>query len=107
MSWSSNQYCRKSLPERSARFPAEMNVESPAPRRCRPDSTAIPIAPDWVNRPMRPAAGDSGAREAFSRTGSAVLMTPKAFGPMIRIPYERARRTSSRCRSRPSAPRSA
>lgn len=50
----------------------------------------MPIAPDWVKRPMRPGAGGSGASEAFSRTVSALLMRPKAFGPMIRIPYERA-----------------
>ncbi len=107
MPWSSYQYCRKSLPETSARLPAEMKADSPAPLRWRPDRTAIPMAPDWVKSPMRPALGDSGAREALRRTVSEVLMMPKAFGPMMRMPYERACRTSSRCRSRPSAPRSA
>ncbi len=67
----------------------------------------MPMAPDWVNRPMRPEAGRSGASEALSRTASELLMMPKAFGPMIRMPYERAWRTSSRWRSRPSAPHSA
>lgn len=67
----------------------------------------MPIAPDWVKSPIRPRAGDSGASEAFSRTASAVLMRPKAFGPMMRIPYERARRSSSRWRSSPSGPLSA
>ncbi len=34
-------------------------------------------------------------------------MTPKAFGPMMRIPYVRAWRTSARWRSRPAGPLSA
>lgn len=42
--------------------------------------------------------------EGVSRTSSAVLMTPKALGPMMPMPYERACRTTSRWRSRPSAP---
>ncbi|RPK49277.1 hypothetical protein EES40_07980 [Streptomyces sp. ADI93-02] len=83
---SSYQYCRKSLPETSARLPAEMKAESPALLRWRPARTAIPMAPDWVKSPMRPALGDSGAREALRRTWGAVLMMPKALGPMIRIP---------------------
>lgn len=46
----------------------------------------MPMAPDWANIPMRPGRGISGASEALSRTSSAVLMTPKALGPMIRMP---------------------
>ncbi len=107
MPGSSYQCWRKSLPETSARLPAEMKEESPAPRRCSPARRAIPIAPDWVKSPIRPAAGICGASEALSRTSSAVLMMPKALGPMIRMPYERACRTSRRCRSRPSGPLSA
>ncbi len=113
VSGSSNQYWRTSFPETSARLPDDTNVETPVtpvtppPRRCSRDSRAMPMAPDWANRPMRPGRGISGAREAFSRTSAAVLMTPKAFGPMMRMPYVRAWRTSSRWRSRPSGPLSA
>ncbi len=67
----------------------------------------MPIAPDCVNRPMRPAPGIWGASEAFSRTSGAVLIRPKAFGPMSRMPYERAWRSRARWRSRPSGPDSA
>lgn len=92
VSASSYQYCRTSLPETSARLPEETNVDrpvtpvTPPPRRCSRDSSATPMAPDWANRPMRPARGMSGASEAFSRTSGEVLMTPKEFGPMIRMP---------------------
>lgn len=48
------------------------------------------MAPDWVNRPMWPAPGICGAREAFSRTPGAVLIRPKALGPISRMPYDRA-----------------
>lgn len=107
VSASSYQYWRMSLPETSARLPDEMNVDRPAPRRCRPDRSAIPIAPDWVKRPIRPRCGGSGASEALSRVPGAVLMTPNAFGPISRIPYDRTCRSSSRWRSRPAAPLSA
>jgi hypothetical protein len=46
----------------------------------------MPMAPDWANIPILPGRGISGAREAFSRTPEVVLMTPKAFGPMMRMP---------------------
>ncbi|GAA3496752.1 hypothetical protein GCM10019016_038530 [Streptomyces prasinosporus] len=113
MSGSSYQYCRTSLPETSARLPDDTKVDTPVtpvtppPRRCRRDSRATPMAPDWANSPIRPGRGDSGASEAFSRTSGDVLMTPKAFGPMMRMPYVRACRTRARWRSRPSGPDSA
>ncbi len=113
VSGSSYQYCRTSLPETSARLPADTKVDTPVtpvtppPRRCSRDSSAMPMAPDCANRPMRPGRGISGAREALRRTSGEVLTIPKAFGPMIRMPYARACRTRARWRSRPSGPLSA
>ncbi len=113
VSGSSYQYWRTSLPETSARLPDETKVETPVwpvtppPRRCRRESRAMPMAPDWANRPIRPGRGISGAREALSRTSGEVLMIPNALGPMTRMPYERAWRTRARWRSRPSGPLSA
>nr|MCF0101150.1 hypothetical protein [Streptomyces sp. MH191] len=113
VSGSSYQYWSTSLPETSARLPAETNVETPVtpvtppPRRCSRESRAMPMAPDWANMPIRPGRGISGAREALRRTSGEVLTTPKALGPMMRMPYVRAWRTSARCRSRPSGPLSA
>ncbi|CAM5249141.1 hypothetical protein SVIOM342S_10098 [Streptomyces violaceorubidus] len=113
VSGSSYQYWRTSLPETSARLPEETKVDTPVtpvtppPRRCSRESRAMPMAPDWANRPIRPVRGISGAREALSRTCGEVLMIPKALGPMMRMPYVRACRTRARWRSRPSGPLSA
>ena len=69
VSGSSYQYCRKSLPETSARLPAEMKEDSPAPRRCSPDEqgdadrAGLGEQADAARRP-----GGSGASEALSRT---------------------------------------
>ncbi len=94
-----------SLPETSALLPAETKDDRPSPRRSSAESSEMPIAPDWVNSPMRPRTGaGAGVREALSPTSGAVLITPYAFGPISRIPYERTWRTSSRCRSSPAAP---
>ena len=51
---SSSQYCSRSLPETSARLPAETNVESPRPRRETFSRIAMPSAPDWQKNPARP-----------------------------------------------------
>ncbi len=74
---SSYQYWRMSLPETSARFPAETKDDRPSPRRSSAESRAIPIAPDCVNRPVRPRTGiGAGVSEALSSTSGAVLITP-------------------------------
>ncbi len=93
---SSSQYWRRSLPERSARLPAETNVEMPRPRFFAVASGAVPSAPDWLKSPSVPGSGRNGASEALSRTSGASLTIPNEFGPMSRIPY--AREVATTCR---------
>lgn len=83
---SSSQNWRASLPETSARFPAEMKVDSPAPEPSSSSRTAMAMAADWVKIPTRPGGGRYGAGLALSRMSSAVFRTPNAPGPISRIP---------------------
>ena len=98
------QYCSMSLPERSARLPAETNVENPRPRSVAAESNAMPRAPDWLKNPTRPWPGRSGASVALSRTCGSVFATPSAFGPTTRIPCARASSASRRRAPTPSVP---
>ena len=107
VSWSSIQYCMRSLPETSTRLPAEANTEMPRPRRAAEASTATPSAPLWAKRPSRPDPGMTEASVALSRTAGSLLMRPKLFGPTTRIPARRTRRRSFSCRRTPSSPASA
>ena len=104
---SSCQYWRRSLPETSARLPAETKLDSPRPRRSASASSATPNAPDWLKMPTRPGGGSAGARVALRRTVGSVLATPRQFGPTTRIPAACAARTSARWVAAPSAPASA
>ena len=104
---SSSQYCSRSLPETSARLPAETKVRSPSPRPATLRRMAIPNAPDWEKKPTRPGVGISGETAALSEIAGSVLMTPSPFGPTRRIPLPRARSSRRRCRSAPSGPASA
>ena len=62
------QNCSRSLPETSARLPAETNVDSPSPRLAASARIAMPSAPDWQKKPIRPGGGTTGASVAFIRT---------------------------------------
>ena len=101
------QYCSMSLPDRSARLPAETKVDSPRPRLRAAARIAMPSAPDCAKNPIRPRPGRSGARVALSRTSAAVLATPSALGPITRMPCARAAVTRRRSASTPSGPVSA
>ncbi len=81
-----SQYCSRSLPETSARLPAETKLDTPSPRRAASPSTATPSAPDWQKKPARPGSGATGASEAFSATAGSVLISPRQFGPTTRMP---------------------
>ena len=74
------------MPLTSARLPAETKVEMPMPRRTMLSSSAMPRAPDCEKKPSRPRSGISGESEAFIETSGSVLIMPKEFGPMTRIP---------------------
>ena len=104
---SSCQYWSRSLPDTSARLPAETKLDSPSPRRDASASSATPNAPDWLNTPTRPAAGSTGASVALRRTAGSVLATPRQFGPTTRMPARCAARTSARCAAAPAGPDSA
>ncbi len=104
---SSCQYCNRSLPETSARLPAETKLDRPSPRRSASASSATPNAPDWLKMPARPGTGRHGARVALRRTAGSVLATPRQFGPITRMPAAWAARTSARCAAAPSTPASA
>ena len=83
---SSSQYCRRSLPDTSARFPAEMKLDRPRPRFCTFSRIAEPRAPDWQKKPARPRGGRTRESEALIDTAGSVLMTPRQFGPINRSP---------------------
>ena len=104
---SSRQYCRASLPETSARLPAETKVDRPSPRRSAAASSAVPSAADWLKKPTRPGRGSSGASVALSRTPGSVLAMPRQFGPISRMPWLRTARSSAACASAPAGPASA
>ena len=87
--------CR-SLPLTSALLPADTNELTPIPRRLASSKMATPSAPDWAMNPTRPVGGSSRARVAFSRTEGWALATPMQLGPSSRMPWRRARSTSSR-----------
>jgi hypothetical protein len=83
---SSSQYCRRSLPETSARLPALTKVVRPRPRFCTFSRIAEPSAPDWQKNPARPRGGITEEREALRETSGSVLMMPSALGPISRRP---------------------
>ena len=70
-------------------------------------SRAMPRAPDCEKNPIRPRPGITGDIEALNDASTAVLMTPRQFGPMTRMPSARAWVTRSACRRCPSGPISA
>ncbi len=92
------------MPDTSARLPAETKVDRPRPRSAALARIAVPKAPDWQKKPVRPRAGSRGARVALSRTPGSVLSTPRAFGPTTRMPCDRASAASLRSALRPSGP---
>ena len=55
-----SQYCSRSLPDTSARLPAETNVDRPSPRWRAAARIAMPSAPDWQKNPTRPRPGSVG-----------------------------------------------
>ncbi len=86
----------------SAMSPSEMKCEKPVPRAFAQSRTAATIPPDWATNASLPAAGIRGAKLAFKP--ECGTMTPKQFGPMIRIRYRPAA-SSIACRSAwPAAP---
>ncbi len=95
------------MPEMSALFPMETNVDSPKPSSAACPMTAIPSAPLCERNPTRPVGGHVVANVPLSCTAGSVFTTPMQFGPISRIPDARHTSRSSRCNAAPSEPVSA
>jgi hypothetical protein len=96
VSASSSQYSSRSLPEMSALFPTDTNVEMPSPSRSTCSSTARPSAPDCDDIDTRPGRGNVVENVVFIRTSPALpFIRPMQFGPTSRMPCARARASSS------------
>ena len=77
-------------------------------RGARPRSmTAIPSAPLWDTKPIRPGRRRGRGEGRVQPTSGAVLRTPRQLGPTSRMPGGAADASSSRWRRAPSAPASA
>ncbi len=84
---SCSQYSSRSLPETSALFPSEANIDRPSPRSRIAASTASPSAPDCDEKAMFPGSGVVDEKVACRLMEGSVLMTPMQLGPTMRIPY--------------------
>src|SRR6185437_15093703 len=104
---SSSQNCIRSLPETSARLPADSTVDRPTSRRLSDACKDTPRAADWLKMPSPPRRGSSGAMDALSETAGSVLASPREAGPTSRMPFALAWRTSARWSARPWTPSSA
>ncbi len=67
----------------------------------------MPSPPDCDENPTRPRTGAKGANVAFIETSGLVLTIPMQLGPITRMPWRRARPTSSRSASACEPPTSA
>src|SRR5262249_24108158 len=83
---SSSQYCKRSLVETSALFPTLTKDDMPMWKRRAPARVARPRAPLCDDIATRPVGGNSAVNVALSRTFGSVLIKPKQFGPIMRIP---------------------
>ena len=106
MSASSSQYCNRSLPETSARLPAETNVENPIPRVTAYSRITSPSAAEWEKNPTLPRGARVGPRLALRRTSGLVFMKPRQLGPTSRTPCARTSSTRRCWRAIPSGPAS-
>ena len=99
------QNCSRSLPDTSARLPAETNVDRPSPRSAASARMAMPSAPDWQKKPDPARRRHAGASVAFIRTAGSVLTRPRQFGPSTRMPVRPGRATRRALRRRAVRPR--
>ena len=108
MPGSSCQYCSRSLPETSARLPAETKLDRPEPAPVglgeQRHAERAGLAEE-AHPARRPAA--AGASVAFRRTAGSVLAMPRQFGPTTPQPARVRGSISSRCAAAPAAPASA
>ncbi len=79
-----------------------MNLLKPIRSPIAQSRIAVPNAPDCDMKAMSPFSGMPAAKEALSFSG--VLIRPRQFGPMMRMPFSRATSTTLRSSSAPSRP---
>ena len=89
MAGSDSQYCSMSLPDTSARLPADTNVETPEPAARGLGQQRDAQRAGLGEEPGAAERRSTGASEAFSRTAGSVLTTPRQFGPTTRMPCAR------------------
>src|SRR3990170_587729 len=83
-------------------LPRDTNFEKPMLIDRAQSRIAVATAPDWENMPTSYWRGAVSAKVAFMPT--AVLMIPTELGPTSRMPWRRARLTSSSSAARPARP---
>ena len=104
---SSSQYSSRSLPDTSALFPSDANIERPRPSCVISARIASPSAPLCDENAMLPASGSVVAENVpCSRNAGSLLITPMQFGPIIRMPYRRTMSRTSASNTAPSSPTS-
>jgi hypothetical protein len=84
--------------------PSETTALKPTFSRLLQSSTAVRSAPLWLTNPTVPGEEIPAAKVAFRPVGGRI--TPRQFGPTIRIPFARAVARIWRSSSAPSAPTS-
>ncbi len=88
----------------SSMEPSEMKALKPTFSRRLQSSTAVQSAPLWLRKATLPGRAMPAAKVAFSFAVGA--MTPRQFGPMMRIPAFRAVARMSCSSATPSGPTS-
>ena len=87
-----SQYCSRSLPDTSARLPADTNVDTPEAAAGRLAEHGDAQRAGLAEEAGPSGSGGTGASEALSRTDGSVLTMPRQFGPTTRMPFARAAR---------------
>ena len=82
--------------------PTEKKALNPTHSRSDQSSMAVQSAPDWLMNATFPFAAIDPANVAFNPTRGAI--TPRQFGPMIRMLPFRASSSTCRSSSRPCGP---
>ena len=88
----------------SALLPMLTSLLKPMPSARAMSTIAASSEPDWEKKPTCPCSGKSPPNEALSLQAGAI--SPRQFGPIIRMPERRTMAASSSSIRRPSSPTS-
>ncbi len=89
------QAASRSLPETSALLPSETNDAMPRPESRAMSSIAMPTPPDCDPMASPPEGGRPRVKVALREMAGSFAMTPRQFGPTIRMLCLRAAATIS------------